>query len=251
MQHRYVGDVGDYVKLALLRALSVAEGSSPLGVIWCLVPDESHNKDGKHIAYLQSPAEWRTLDAPLFDHLKETVTSESRRLDRIEQSQLFERFRFFSEMIPISSDWSDRGRVRDEWLQRAKKQMEQCSLIFVDPDNGLASEYRKPTHKQSNKSVFLDELVALRADSKSRNRTLLVYQHQTRRLGGHYEEIRSLAKRLKSVGFRSIDVLRAKRFSPRVFLLLDADDSMREIARQFSLRWSAHVEWNPHLSTPS
>src|SRR5258708_2505541 len=54
MQNRYVGDVGDYGKYALLRALcrSTAAKSIRLGVIWCLFPDEHQSNDGKHISYL-------------------------------------------------------------------------------------------------------------------------------------------------------------------------------------------------------
>jgi hypothetical protein len=57
MQNRYVGDIGDYGKYALLRHLcACATGKSlRLGVIWCLFPDETINNDGKHISYLKDP----------------------------------------------------------------------------------------------------------------------------------------------------------------------------------------------------
>jgi hypothetical protein len=41
MQNRYVGDIGDYVKLAILRALSSCRS---LGVAWWLFSDESHKQ---------------------------------------------------------------------------------------------------------------------------------------------------------------------------------------------------------------
>ena len=44
MQNRYVGDIGDFGKLGLLRALS-SKGLS-IGVNWYLTTDESHNGDG-------------------------------------------------------------------------------------------------------------------------------------------------------------------------------------------------------------
>src|SRR4051812_47991994 len=72
MQDRYAGDVGDFVKLALLRAL--APGMK-LGVAWYLYPDEGHNEDGKHTAYLQQPSRWRSLDEELFDQLKAVIGS--------------------------------------------------------------------------------------------------------------------------------------------------------------------------------
>lgn len=39
MQDRYVGDIGDFGKYGLLRALCAHDLS--LGVVWYLVPDES------------------------------------------------------------------------------------------------------------------------------------------------------------------------------------------------------------------
>jgi hypothetical protein len=57
VQDRYAGDVGDFLKLGLLRQL-IASGDSPpslrLGVVWYLVPDEAHNSDGRHVGYLSA-----------------------------------------------------------------------------------------------------------------------------------------------------------------------------------------------------
>ena len=49
MQDRYTGDIGDFGKLGLLRWLST---SLSIGVNWYLVPDESHNGDGRHTNYV-------------------------------------------------------------------------------------------------------------------------------------------------------------------------------------------------------
>ena len=72
MQNRYVGDIGDYIKYALLRALS---SGLMLGVAWYLYPDEDHKPDGKHVQYLDDPQRWRHLDPELFDALKQIVES--------------------------------------------------------------------------------------------------------------------------------------------------------------------------------
>ena len=72
MQDRYTGDIGDYIKYALLRALSPG---LKLGIAWYLYPDENHNSDGKHVQYLQDPQRWRHLDPELFDALKQIVES--------------------------------------------------------------------------------------------------------------------------------------------------------------------------------
>jgi hypothetical protein len=63
-------DVGDYLKLALLRALSPGY---TLGIAWSLVPDESHNSDGRHVSYLEAPSSWKHIDSDLFDMLRAMV----------------------------------------------------------------------------------------------------------------------------------------------------------------------------------
>ena len=71
MQNRYVGDIGDYLKLGILRALSPG---FHLGIVWWLLPDEGHNRDGRHISYLNRPDQWRHFDPDLFDTLRGIVS---------------------------------------------------------------------------------------------------------------------------------------------------------------------------------
>lgn len=52
MQNRYVGDIGDFRKYALLK--NIAKTGLSMGVNLYLTPAESHNADGKHISYLQN-----------------------------------------------------------------------------------------------------------------------------------------------------------------------------------------------------
>ena len=72
MQDRYAGDIGDFVKYALLRAISPERS---LGVAWYLHPNEGPSGDGRHVSYLSNAKEWRYLDADLFDVLREIVFS--------------------------------------------------------------------------------------------------------------------------------------------------------------------------------
>jgi len=81
MQDRYAGDFGDYVKLAVLRALSPGRR---LGVGWWLHPDGGPAGDGSHVCYLDAPAAWRSLDPELFDALK-VVASGVRRVSALEE----------------------------------------------------------------------------------------------------------------------------------------------------------------------
>ena len=61
MQDQYVGDIGDFVKYGLLRAIS--EGKL-LGIAWyhCADPSSTKKGDGCHIDYLKQDKKWRHLD---------------------------------------------------------------------------------------------------------------------------------------------------------------------------------------------
>ena len=75
VQDRYVGDVGDFGKYGLLKALCGADLS--LGVVWYLYPDEEDNGDGGHVGYLrptpQNLRRFRDCDPDLYDDLGELV----------------------------------------------------------------------------------------------------------------------------------------------------------------------------------
>ena len=83
MQDRYAGDVGDFLKLGLLRALTAGVDAPRLGVNWYRTADESHNADGKHIGYLEpSNRHHRTLracDPDLMARLDGVVRSDRHR----------------------------------------------------------------------------------------------------------------------------------------------------------------------------
>src|SRR5215469_10292462 len=99
MQNRYVGDIGDYLKLGILRALLPG---FRLGVAWWLYPDESHNGDGRHIDYLNRHTQWRHFDPELFDALGRIVSSGQRNIRALESANVLPSASFASESIPIS-----------------------------------------------------------------------------------------------------------------------------------------------------
>jgi len=85
MQDGYVGDIGDYVKLAILLALSPGKR---LGVAWWLFPDSEPFGDGRHTSYLQAPSLWRHLDPLAFDALRSIVVSGRREVAALEDADL-------------------------------------------------------------------------------------------------------------------------------------------------------------------
>jgi hypothetical protein len=236
MQNRYVGDIGDFVKLALLRVLSRGHR---LGVVWYLVPDESHNGDGRHVSYLKKN-EWRHLDPEVFDSLARIVESGERSVAALEKFGLLRHGQFVSELLPLPKAYAERAIARAEWLDRTVEKIRDCNLVFLDPDNGLEPERFRPASGKAIKSASFADLGRFRRPG----RTLIVYHHHTRRKGGHAAEIRYNADRLRMHGFERVDALRASRYSPRAFFLLDATDEIRERAAAFARVWAdQRVTW--------
>lgn len=239
MQDRYTGDIGDYVKLAILRALTPRRR---LGVAWWLYPNESHNSDGRHVDYLQNPDQWRSLDPQLFDGLSEIVASGRREVASLQEMTLLPGAVFASEPVSTEGSVTRRMDARAAWFARAMATIDGCDFVFVDPDNGLETKNFHPGASKAGKTISLAELDALRRPG----RVLLVYHHQTRMKGGHAHEIAHWSLRLRARGFSSVDALRASPYSARAFFLLDAPDSIRERARRIAESWGPkRITWHP------
>lgn len=239
MQNRYVGDVGDFVKFGILRALAV---DRRIGVAWWLHPDEHHNRDGRHVSYLER-ANWRDLDGPLFDALGDIVRRDARSVAALEAATLLPNAHYVSEPAPTAGTPSARRLARQAWIERARDQLADADFIFVDPDNGFKPSRFSPAARRAAKCVALGELQTFAQPG----RTLLVYHHQTRRPGSHEAELRHWGTRLSTAGFQQVDALRARPYSPRAFFLLDAPDTMRRRATDLCTRWRDLLSWHPDL----
>lgn len=235
MQDRYVGDIGDFVKIALLRALSPGRS---LGVAWFLTPDEQHNGDGRHIAYLSRPDSWRPLDPSVFDGLHALINRGTRSIDELEHLLPEARFHRRRLVEPQS---------RPGWFEELDTSLSDCDFLFLDPDNGLEPAGYRAGRAKSIKSVTYDEVARLLRPG----RALVIYHHQTRMPGGHDQEIQTLAQRLRQIGASSVVALRAKPYSPRVFFIVNGDPAMIERARQFAHKWQGLVTLHEDQGPPS
>jgi hypothetical protein len=241
MQDRYTGDIGDYVKLAILRALAPGR---VLGVAWWLYPDESHNNgDGRHTGYLDQPERWRAFDPAAFDHLRAVVASDRRHVAALEDAGLLPGARFFREPVPTGGTARERRTARTAWLGRLVAATDDCDLLFLDPDNGFETKDFDLGAARAGKSVALSELQALQRPG----RTLLVYHHQTRMRGGHDQELEHWGERLRGCGFRQVDALRASAYSARAFFLLDAAPELRARASALAGHSPGRLSWRPDL----
>jgi hypothetical protein len=238
MQNPYVGDIGDYLKLGILRALSPG---LRLGIAWWLHRDESHNADGQHINYLNDPGRWRDFDPQLFDAISRIVSSGQRNIRALEEANVLPGAIFASEFIPIGCPASQRQQARQDWLERVQLKLDGADLLFLDPDNGLEPASFRPVGAKSRKSIMLSEVHQFARPG----RCLIVYHHQSRRKGGHHAEMAHWADRLRASGFAIVDALRAKPFSPRLYFLLNAAPLIRQRAEQIALDWHDWITWHP------
>lgn len=238
MQDRYVGDVGDFVKLALLRAVA---GQQRLGVAWWRHPDESHDGSGRIVGYLQKPQEWRPRDAVLFDTLDRIVGSGDRRIGALEEAGLLPEARYFGESILVPGSRAAREAHRRGWMERLQAAMADREVLFLDPDNGLETQGFDPGTRQAAKSVSVAELQILAQGG----RALIVYHHHTRRAGGHAQELVYWAERLRQSGFDTVDAIRSRPYSPRAFFLLNAPPAMRQRAEAMAMAWQGALSWHP------
>jgi hypothetical protein len=165
MKEQYVGDISDYRKYALLRALS-AGGMNRVGVCWMLTPSDG-SADGNKLSYLSRPDDYRSFDSELFDVLHLAATEpDRRRLQSIEESGAILNAEYFNEAL------SDDRPSRIAFMERCSRALANADLIFFDPDNGLEVSLAKG-RKNSSKYLYLDEVAAFYRSGKS----LLIYQH--------------------------------------------------------------------------
>jgi hypothetical protein len=228
MQNRYVGDVGDYGKYALLRHLCSPEHgwSVRLGVVWCLFPDEKLKNDGKHISYLRN-SEFAQLDAGLHEVLESIVSTGQRNVAAIgEYACLPSSTVFVSEPISIAEDMragsSERIRHREAWVQACLHQTQKCELVFFDPDNGLEVASVPKHHPKAGKYIYWNEL----APFWQRRNTLLIYHHLNRTVSAA-RQVEALALRFATeLDQAAIVPLVFRRGSSRVFWLIHHGDNL-------------------------
>ncbi len=231
MQNRYVGDIGDYIKYALLRALCAGRR---LSVAWYLYPDESHNNDGKHVKYLDHPEKWQAYDKDLFDALSKIVKEDKRNVSAVADSGLLGDTVFSEKILDADSiPIKKRKEWRESWFAQVLKETEDSEVVFADPDNGLCEDNKfNPSRKKDWKRLPLKEALLL-----GQKRTAILYHHNTMFKGGHGQEIQYWFRKLP---FGTI-ALYCRAFSCRTFFVLNPSSEMRQRAKEFADRWGRYV----------
>ena len=190
MKDQYVGDIGDFGKLGLLRTLQ-AQGFT-IGVNWYLTPDEDHNEDGKYTKYLNNEM-YRKCDEALWLELKQIVKADHRKVSALQNDRILQAV-FYDEALDFAGKKkTERISTREEWHIQALDQLSELDVVFVDPDNGLVVPSAEGRPKE-NKYVKPDELIAY----YRKGSTVIYYQHKARRQDDFY--IDQHKKLIKSPG---------------------------------------------------
>jgi hypothetical protein len=242
MQNRYAGDVGDFMKLGLLRHL-VAPGkaeATPLsiGLNWYLVPDEGHNADGKHITYVRVDnrhhSSLRACDPGLMRCLTGLVRND-RSVEALEAcGALPIGSRTHREMLdPV------RGSVgRRAWHRRGLDALAGADVVFADPDNGIRSSARG---SKLQKFALVEEL----AEYAARGQSLVIYHHADHSAHRDIQARRRLAELAAGVGQEPVAAVIARRGTCRFFLVTTAEHHLDRLAaslRTYAERWAPHAD---------
>ncbi len=229
------------MKLAILRRLAFGRS---LGVAWWLFPNEHHNSDGAHREYLRQRNKWDHFDPDLFEALLKIENEKNWDVRAFEEAAILPNAVFASEQIPCEvRPFSLRRTERSTWLAGIKTKLQDCNLVFLDPDNGIAPEGLKLGRRVAGKSVTIDEI----RDLQENTRPMVIYHHQTRFPGGHSAEIHALATRLKENGLQVSGALRAKPWSPRVFFIVNGDNELHDRAKNLAECWKNKISWHTDL----
>ena len=236
MQNRYTGDIGDFSKLGILRALQAAGLS--IGLNWYLTPDETHNSDGRHVGYLEQER-FRACDEQLWLELKRIVAAGQRQIRYMEDDRVL-KATFFAECLDFSGKTkTERRAFRSEWYERSLVAMAGKDIVCVDPDNGLVmpSALERP---KENKYVLPCEL----ASYYSRGSSVVYYQHKARRKDAFY--IHQHDALVRSACFPNAEgvALKFKTTSQRYYLFIiqpQHRETIEKVVNEFlSTAWGEH-----------
>ncbi|MCH7998799.1 MAG: hypothetical protein IIA91_04875, partial [Chloroflexi bacterium] len=228
MQNKYVGDIGDYGKYSLLRALSGADDNESLrlAVVWYLRPDDK-KPGGNQTGYLGQPDKYAALDPKVFNSLSKIVKLKRRNVRSVRKARLFPGEPvYFEEWVPANRKLADRR----EWLERAVTDVAECDLVFLDPDNGLrlykGEGLRLEDEPPNSKHVYFDEVMHYMGPDKSvPDKSVVVIHHATPMLSVDQQIATALAEIDRLVeGSAGAFALRYHRFAPvRLFFVIPAD----------------------------
>jgi hypothetical protein len=216
MKAQYVGDIGDFGKVLLLKLL--AASGFKIGANWILTANDERS-DGKHRDYAENKG--KDCLCCCNQEIYEAILPLARKGEKDQRAitdleALIRRFTpnavFFDEMFGAGADRADLDR-----RARHKLAPEFCNLVFFDPDNGISND-----GGTSPKHVYCSELL----EYWKRGQSILIYHHLNREKqteeekSSHQTQIDRTTRMLESRFTNAkIDSFRMRRGTARVYFL--------------------------------
>ena len=186
MRDAYVGNLGDFAKYSLLRALTGRpdrpEDALPLHVVWFRVRNDMDQRSDENRGwwYLDDRLRVRACDPRLFECLKEFRSPRERSLDRVQSMGILPPgTHYHSERVPDSHHPSDRHAARRVWTSRVVSAVasQPRPIVFLDPDVGIAPAAERTS--ASPRHVYPSEVDQL-LERMDPGGALVVYQSLVR-----------------------------------------------------------------------
>ncbi len=231
MKNQYVGDINDYFKYSILRALA-SRSDRDLAVCWMLTEDDG-SSDGNLTAYLSRPQEYRELDPVLYDGLSTMIAVGSRDVTAVESARLMPCSFYFSRPL------DDFAESRLAYFSELWEGLPSRALVFFDPDNGLEVASVGKGKRGSRRYLYLDELRRAISDGH----LAVVYQHFPRVQRAAYvaQLLDRVQQSLPGVGAAAV-------YSTRVaYLLVGEAEELLELddaLRQLAARWGGNLRFS-------
>ena len=180
MQDKYVGDIGDFGKFALL--LNIIGNNFKLGINWYHVPDDEHV--GGNITKWLSEERFDGYDDKLKSELKNLVKEQKRKVRELEKADILNNetiyynyildFYINKNNIPAKLIRDYRKNKRNEWHQKALYDLKDCDIVFLDPDNGININDLAIYAIKGNKYISQNELI----DYYNNGKSIIFYSHR-------------------------------------------------------------------------
>lgn len=238
MRDSYVADVGDFGKYALLNTLAGTDVR--LGVLWCRNSEPDATQDGRFTEY----PELRACDPNLYDRLAQILKDKQRTLAHVENKQILpSNAIFYGTAMPApktpcfsSAAREVQSQLRAAWFEDGFKKLSEAELVFLDPDNGIATTRAKKHWRSSVKYVFEDEVT----EWLKRSQSVVLYQHQQRR--SLIEQV-SDQRKILAAG-QTCHVVSFHRRAVRIYYIIPTDDYEFRIAERLTCflagAWGKH-----------
>jgi len=235
MRDQYAGDINDFIKYSLLRAL--AREDRKLGIGWYYNPGHDGKNNGTHTEYL-SNKNWSQLDLCTWKALQ-TFLDSPRAITTVEGLPIWPKeTRFHRTPMPNAGS-------RSIWANEMAKSLDGCGLVFLDPDNGIGHTEKHASH---------EEIKLLR---KPGSRSLLIIKFPERisydkQVKDHHSQLKEHAGADHALTLRISIMLRSKNGysvpTSRWFTLIDHDDALAgrfcSFARELNTLTSCGIKAN-------